>query len=700
MSQREASVKLTLDNGQFIVSVRKAGDAVEDVQKKSAKSASAWTAGLHGARDALGSVGGKLKEVLGVAAGLGGAFSLGKGVQEAISMRSQFMAIETQINKTGRATVTWRELMSAAEKQGAATGHTTAEMAAAMEQSFAAVGDADFAINTMQDIGDAAKYSNKSLSQMTGIAGMLNEKFGATAETLPDMLAVLVEKTDEGGLGLEAMGEKFGLLAGEAADAGYTGAEGLSAVIGMLSALDDRLGDKSIPSFKKLFQLMKDGSASLKALEKESGIKLEPDMKGLDKLRAFMSTEKGRKAVTEKLGGEARVVFDELSKPFNDAFKAAKESGKSTKEATNEGLQAFDQAMAAMSKHALSADDVHKRAQEMVAADPAAKLHEATDKFVSAISTPEMFNAMDKLAAKLPEFAEWIAKLVEFATNHPLLAGAGAAVAVGGGGMVQGATGALAKSAIEAAMGSLSGGAAKAGLSFAATAFGPIAIAGAAGLLAAGIIEALAQHEAAEEAKREKEREQKVVEKGKALTDVVKDVAGMSEKEAVEKYGEQGGRFKRGQFTPEEQAAIREADVASRLGISEVDRQREREKHRAGAAAEYGLDEKLGIGAPGTPDQFRADLGRTVGGQPTTDLLVGDVKQMFGAPEVKPAPGASAPKLPPGPAKVKIEDQDSFAQALAREFGRTLATTELKVRSPGLAGGKGALPIIPAGRAG
>lgn len=679
MSEREASVKLTLDNGQFIVSVRKAGDAVDDVAKKGAKSAGAWTSGLNGAKSALGGLGGKVKEVLGMASGLGAAFSLGSGVQQAVSLRSQFMAIETQINKTGRATVNYRELMAAAQKQGEATGHSTAEMGAAIEQLFAGVGDADFAVGALKHIGDAAKVSRKSVAQMADVAGMLNEKFGATLETLPEMLSVIVEKTDAGGLSLEAMGAKFGLLAGEAADAGFKGTEGLSSVLGMLNTLDDRLGDQSIPAFKKLFQTMKEGSASLKSLQKEAGVKLTPDMSGMDKIRAFMATERGRKAVTSKLGGEARVVFDELSKPFNEAFRFAKDSGKNTKQATEEGLKAFDTAMANMAKHTLTADDVGKRATEMVEKDPAAQLQKASDDFVKAISTPEMFQAMDSLAAKLPQLAKSFAKLVDFAVNNPILAATGAAALAGGGGFAKGAMGSVlsggGKLLGDAIGGAIKGGSQDAGTSFASKAFAKAGIVGAAAMLGAGIVEAIAAWETEKFNQKEKEREEAVIKKGDNLAAVVKEVGGMTEDEAVKQYGDQGRRIKRGELTPEERTTLEEGDTARRLGVGQVDRMRTTEGLRKGAAAEYGLDQKLG-------------LDKTGGG----NIMVGDADKILGK---TPQPAATTPApqtRTSGPAKVQIEDQDALAQSLARALGRT----QLNVKVSGDASGsRGPLSLPP-----
>lgn len=435
---REASVKLTLNGGSFVTTMNQ---VMADTEKRASKTGahikSALKTGFSGTmgaagggmKSALSDMGSQLKNTMMMGATLGGSIGLGMMVKQAIDLREKLRNVEFAINKAGKETVSWQGLMQDAQAASDATGRSSSEMADAMAGIFEATGDADFARKSLTTIGHVANATGKDMARLADVSGMLFEKFGATPDTLPQMLAVVAEKTDAGGLALDAMKDKFGLLAGEAIDAGFKGEAGLAAVLGMLNALDDRLGEKSLPSFKKLFQVLKDGSGSLKGLEKASGIKFKADTSGLEKIRKIIESPKGRKALEEKLGGEQRVVFDELVKPFDEAFAAAKGQGAKTKEATAAGMAAFDKAMKAMADHSLTSDSIKKKSVERQKEDPMVAVNRAIERIAREFNKPEMVEAVDKLAEKLPELAKGVVGAIEFITRRPKTA---AALLVGG----------------------------------------------------------------------------------------------------------------------------------------------------------------------------------------------------------------------------------------------------------------------------
>lgn len=441
--EREASVKLTLNNSQFIVSVKRAGDEVQETGKKVSNAGKAWSAGITGAKTALGGLASKTKEVLGMAGGLAAAFSLGTAVQQSLHLREKFRDLEFQINKTGKTVdgqaADWESLMGAARDAGRETGQSLASMEEAAHKLFSATGDADYSIGALEAIGHAAQATGDSVDDMANVAQMLQRKFGATLETLPDMMAVFVEKTDAGGLSLGALGDKFALMAGEAQEAGFKGKEGLSSLLGIMTQLDSRIGEKSEPAMKKLFQLFKEGSKDLKALSKESGIKFADNETGVEKFRKMLGSEKGRATLQAKLGGEARVVYDELAKPFEEAFDQAKKSGAKTKDATQAGLEAWDRSMKEMSKSTIDYQRLIQESKGGQEEDPAKRLEMAMEDFTEAIATPELFDAIDSLAANLPALAEALAKVVHFIVKNPWLAGGLAVGGSVGGGFVKGA---------------------------------------------------------------------------------------------------------------------------------------------------------------------------------------------------------------------------------------------------------------------
>lgn len=427
MAVREAGIRLTLDTAAFTRGMETIGSKARQVGGKIKSGLSEGFKGVGGSAlkagsDSVKELTGSIKSAIGNAAALGGGIGFGVLIKRASDLRSGMRDLAFAVNKTGKATADWQDMLANTNSAAQATGQSSDKLAQALAAMWEGGGDMDFAQKALIPIGHAAQASGKDVLRLANVATMLQEKFGATAENLPEMLAVVTQMTDAGGLSLDAMGDKFGLLAGEAVDAGFAGAEGMAGVLGMLNALDDRLGEKSIPAFKKLFQTLKDGSGSLKEISKASGLKLG-GMEGADKLRAIMGNDKARKAMTEKLGGEQRVVFDLLAKPFVDAAAEAKKNGAKGKEATQAGLRAFDEAMRGMGESTLKYQDLVEHSTAKQADDPQIKINKAVERLAAKFTEPKMMGAIDRLTELLPRVADGMADLLEFAMDHPLLAG-------------------------------------------------------------------------------------------------------------------------------------------------------------------------------------------------------------------------------------------------------------------------------------
>lgn len=442
---KEANLKLTLNASGFSQSIDGLKTKVRafggDVKKYLGGSfGQDAVAGIKGAGGALAQMGSQLKGQISMAATLGGAVGIGAMVKRAVEMREKVRDVQFQIEKAGKSTADWQGLMEDVHKAADRTGQSSGDLADILQSLHAATGDADFARAALEPIGHAAQASGQDVLKLGDAAQMLYRKFGANAETLPEMLAVFVEKSDAGGLSLDALGNKFALLAGEAEEAGFKGADGLSSLLGMLETLDSRVGEKAEPALKKMFQVLKTGSKDLKALGKESGIKFGADDTATEKLRKIMGSEKGRKKFAEKLGGESRVVFDELSEPFNKAFAASKAAGMKTAQATEQGLASFDASMELMSKRTLEYAKIVEESKAGQEEDPIAKLNKAVDKIAQAFTKPEMMDAIDKLSEMLPQLAQGLVKTLNFIVNNPLASGA----MLVGGKMAMGAAGGFA----------------------------------------------------------------------------------------------------------------------------------------------------------------------------------------------------------------------------------------------------------------
>ena len=270
------------------------------------------------------------------------------------------------------------------------------------------------------------------------------------------------------------------------------GTEGISQMLGMLLLLDSSIGEKADPGLKMMFQTIKTGSAGFIRLKKDMGrgVEFTADMTAMDKILATLISGKGREAAELVFTADARVVYDELAKPFDEAMEKSLAAGFSKKDAMDKAMAAFrqnldDSAVSTM-KYSKIIDEKTKRIKE----DPLIKLNVVMANLAEAFTQPKMIAAMNKLADKLPAFADAVANVIDYILDNPWetiamvvaakvgMAFAGAAVSKAvAGGMARLLGGQAAASGVSAAAASLGAGGAGAG---AAT----IAGGGGAGLLA------------------------------------------------------------------------------------------------------------------------------------------------------------------------------------------------------------------------
>ena len=147
--------------------------------------------------------------------------------------------------------------------------------------------------------------------------------------------------------------------------------------------------------------------------------------------------ERTRKAFTLAFASpEIRKVFDELARPFDDAFKGARERGASTREATDDALRAYDAQLARFAKSNMSWTKIQDQAVSRAKNDPALKFRDAQERLLKAFTSEEMLTAIEKLAKHFPVIADVLGRIVGFAVENPYLAG-GALLGgkIGGGAM-------------------------------------------------------------------------------------------------------------------------------------------------------------------------------------------------------------------------------------------------------------------------
>jgi hypothetical protein len=153
MAQREASVKLTLDDGEYIVAMRKAGDEGENAGKKGAKGMSLFTAGIKGAKEGLSTFGGTVQKVTGLVTGLAAGFSVGSALKGATELDAKFKQLAFRMSVANQQQIKAGEIQQFVERAAAKTGRRTAELADAFDELTKATGDMDFSSDVLEAVG-------------------------------------------------------------------------------------------------------------------------------------------------------------------------------------------------------------------------------------------------------------------------------------------------------------------------------------------------------------------------------------------------------------------------------------------------------------------------------------------------------------------------------------------------------------------
>ncbi len=439
MAVREAAVRVNMKNAGFLSGLREMGDKVNSAGTRMGRAiAGPMKAGISEAKSSMSNMMGSFQDHIKTAATLGGAFSVGKFVQDAIGDQSTYRDLAYELSKVTTQFTSWQDVFNYIDPIGDAVGQTGDATAGAFKQIFEATGNLEYSQGVLEAVGAAATASGRDIGDYAQLAQLAFRKFGMSAEDFKQNIAAVDAQLGVGGGNLDAMTAKFGMMSTEAVEAGLGGADGMMKLLGAMRAVDNEVGEKAPGAFKAMFVMLKDGTKGLAALEKAAGVKFAPDMDAFDKLKEMLKSDKGRKAMELSFTGDTRSLFDSLVKPFDAAVEEATKGGKKQKDAVTEGLSAFDKAMGKMGKSSATYAELQDKVAERMKNDPTVIFKMAVEKMSGAFSDPRMFTALEKLAQKLPVVADYFVKFVDFAANHPMLTMGGLAGAKMGMSFTQG----------------------------------------------------------------------------------------------------------------------------------------------------------------------------------------------------------------------------------------------------------------------
>ena len=439
MAEREAAIKLTLDDGQFVAAMGKAGDAAVKSAQRSERAMQVFGAGVQKASSNLQALGSTARSSLGMVSGLLGGFTFGAAIKGAVELDSKFKQLAFNVSRVNGENVKALALQKQVERAAVKTGRRTAEMADVFADLFQATGDSAFTADMLESIGVAATATGADVGTLVGIADQLHTKFGVAADEMADMFASLHE-LEQGGNSMAEFAGVVGTLGAELGQAGLTGARGVKFLLGALAATEDPLGDigKQVKAIKQVLLSLGDVN-QMKALAKALHIdpkKLlnEKDLigrlkrvlslgkRGADALKASMGEAEERKAL--------KVMFLD---PFEDALKRAQDAGLKGKTATDKALADLEQHIDEFGETTSKGADLAREANER-RKDPERRLEEALETLTRSFADPKIIDAIEQLSKFLPDLASGFGKLAKWAVENPWLAGtAGVAGKVGGG---------------------------------------------------------------------------------------------------------------------------------------------------------------------------------------------------------------------------------------------------------------------------
>lgn len=430
MSQREAAVRLTLDGGQFMVGIKKVGDAVDATAAKGKKSMTAFGAGITAARRGMEGLGGAAKRTLGMAASMGGAFTVGAAIKGAVELQSTYSGLAFRIQTATGQMMRSNDVQKIAEQSAAKTTRTSEEMAQAFGDIFQATGDLDFSRKVLDSIGTAATATGEDIGMLTNIADQLHTKFGVAADGMQGMFAKMAEISTKGGPKLSEFSDNLSNLGAELLAAGLTGERGLNFMLGALNETDDKM--KGVGGQAKGMKALLRGlgdATSLKGIAKQLAIDPKEILNEKDALaRVRHVLSKGTKGVqalrdSMKEGEEKQALGIIFTDPFEKALLDAQASGLKGQAAVDQALLAFDERIGKFGHAALDAAGLQEEANRR-AKEPQAQLRQALNTLNTAFSQPEIITAINDLAKHLPQLAKIFGGFVTFAAKNPLLSGA------------------------------------------------------------------------------------------------------------------------------------------------------------------------------------------------------------------------------------------------------------------------------------
>lgn len=460
MADKESSIRAKLDASGFLGGVKTMDAATKKFGRDAGKAIKeGFGEGLKEAKHSLAETGREMKGLLKVAVGIGGAFSLEEGVRSAFELKSQMGGIADKLSDMTGKVVRWQDVQ---ENLLAVANRTKTPIESIGEQYdkiLQQTGDKNFTDKAIESVAKFAKAEKVSLESASEAASIFKEKFHASAEQVPQMLADMLSASRKGIASFDEMTPRMSQLAAVAKQAGLEGAAGMRFLLGAIEATDDDMGgfeEQAAAISTVLQKLSPKGSADElkkigKALDpgapKKFSKSLLESTSSIEVMQKILAKKGGVEALRQAMGVKnvnaqiaLRILTDPFTKATEEVVKNTHASEAEKKAATMRGVDAFNKFVEGFGRGDITAEAVMNRfGQKANSAE--ANMTVALNKFKASFADPQFLNALNKMSADLPKLADMVAKVVGFAVKNP---GKAAALGIGAkvGGAVLGGVGA------------------------------------------------------------------------------------------------------------------------------------------------------------------------------------------------------------------------------------------------------------------
>ena len=428
MAEREAAVKLTLDNSQFLVSIKRTGEESQRAASKANRSFNAVGAGVSSLKSSFLGLGSTIKGVATTAGTLGGALALGSLVQQAAASKTGFIQLAGAIEDFTGSSVRTVDVQKAVEGAASATKSSFEDVQRVMG-NLANAGSVDqVRVATERALLQAKRFNvegqlvSRTYSRLIakGVADSADEaerlteqmfKFGRTVlgvdpdEAIdPNDIAEFASFVNAANSNVTEMTTLLSKTGSTAKDLGQS----LEIVEELGLVLNSRKGLKELRKEAGLSQ--KQVNLNQGAVKNLLAVIESGSPKAFKALQDSLATDRSKQAIEEIVGREVSVLIDSgKTKEARAALVVAGKKLRAELEAAGKGGDILAKA--------------NKRNAQLLDT-PAARLQESINTMREAFQQPEILNAIDDLAEALPSLAKTFAGFVSFAAKNPLLAGA------------------------------------------------------------------------------------------------------------------------------------------------------------------------------------------------------------------------------------------------------------------------------------